>query len=54
MSITSQAEETANVIPTDLYDYLVSLTRQATATYLAQEGIAIELEAIAHTSEFLS
>src|SRR6202790_1097204 len=44
MSITSQAEETANVIPTDLYDYLVSLTRQATATYLAQEGIAIELE----------
>ncbi len=44
MSITSQAEETANVIPGDLYDYLVSLTRQATATYLAQEGIAIELE----------
>ena len=44
MSITSQAEETANVIPDDLYDYLVSLTRQATTTYLAQEGIAIELE----------
>ena len=44
MSLTSQAEETANVIPGDLYDYLVSLTRQATATYLAQEGIAIELE----------
>jgi arginyl-tRNA synthetase len=44
MSITSQAEETANVIPGDIYDYLVSLTRQATATYLAQEGIAIELE----------
>src|SRR5579859_5630049 len=44
MSITSQAEETANVIPGDIYDYLVSLTRQATATYLAQEGIAVELE----------
>lgn len=44
MSITSQAEDTANVIPGDIYDYLVSLTRQATATYLAQEGIAVELE----------
>jgi arginyl-tRNA synthetase len=44
MSITSQAEETAYMIPGDLYDYLVSLTRQATATYLAQEGIAIDLE----------
>lgn len=44
MSITSQAEETANVIPGDIYEYLVSLTRQATATYLAQEGIDVELE----------
>ena len=44
MSITSQAEETANGIPGDIYEYLVSLTRQATATYLAQEGITIELE----------
>jgi arginyl-tRNA synthetase len=44
MSITSQAEETANVIPSAIYDYLVSLTRQATVTYLAQEGIVIELE----------
>ncbi|HKV59069.1 MAG TPA: arginine--tRNA ligase [Ktedonobacteraceae bacterium] len=44
MSITSQAEDTASMIPGDLYDYLVSLTRQATATYIAQEGIAIELE----------
>ena len=44
MSISSQAEETANVIPGDIYDYLVSLTRQAAATYLAQEGIAVELE----------
>jgi arginyl-tRNA synthetase len=44
MSITSQAEETASMIPGDLYDYLVSLTRQATATYLAQEGIALDLE----------
>src|SRR5260370_37194061 len=44
MSITSQAEETAYMIPGDLYDYLVSLTRQATATYLAQEVIAIDLE----------
>src|SRR5215467_7348192 len=44
MSLTSQAEETANVIPVDIYDYLVSLTRQATATYLAQEGITIDLE----------
>src|SRR5712691_1035769 len=44
MSITSQAEETAYMIPGDLYEYLVSLTRQATATYLAQEGIAIDLE----------
>src|SRR5712692_9543154 len=44
MSITSQAEEAAYMIPGDLYDYLVSLTRQATAIYLAQEGIAIDLE----------
>jgi len=44
MSITSQAEETASMIPGDLYEYLVSLTRQATATYLAQEGISIDLE----------
>src|SRR5260370_14075134 len=44
MSITSQAEEAAYMIPGDLYEYLVSLTRQATATYLAQEGIAIDLE----------
>ncbi len=44
MSITSQAEDTANGIPGDIYEYLVSLTRQATATYLAQEGIAVELE----------
>ncbi len=44
MSLTSQAEETASMIPGDLYEYLVSLTRQATATYLAQEGIAVELE----------
>src|SRR5216684_3905882 len=44
MSITSQAEETAYMIPGDLYDYLVSLTRQATATYLAQEGIDLDLE----------
>ncbi|MGH2495057.1 MAG: arginine--tRNA ligase [Ktedonobacteraceae bacterium] len=44
MSITSQAEGTASMIPGDLYDYLVSLTRQATASYIAQEGIAIELE----------
>jgi len=41
MSITSQ---TANAIPGDLYDYLVSLTRQATTTYLAQEEIIIDLE----------
>ncbi len=44
MSITSQAEETASMIPGDIYEYLVSLTRQATAAYLAQEGIAVELE----------
>src|SRR5690349_15244524 len=44
MSLTSQAEETANAIPGDIYDYLVSLTRQATAKYLAQESIAVELE----------
>src|ERR1700737_4180709 len=44
MPITSQAEETANMIPGDLYDYLVSLPRQAAATYLAQEEISIELD----------
>ena len=44
MSLTSQAEETAGMIPGDLHEYLVSLTRQATATYIAQEGIEIDPE----------
>lgn len=44
MSTTSQASETADAIPGDLHDYLVSLIRQATATYLAQESIDADIE----------
>src|ERR1700680_4781276 len=44
MPITSQEQETTNAIPGDLYDYLVSLIEKATATYLAREQIAVDLE----------
>ncbi len=44
MSITSQEQETMNTMPGDLRDYLVSLVEQATASYLAQEQIAIDIE----------
>lgn len=44
MSVTSQAEEMAQAAPGDLYEYLVSLIKQATAAYLAQENISFDLE----------
>jgi arginyl-tRNA synthetase len=44
MSIRSQEQETMNETPGDLHDYLVSLIRQATAAYLAQEQIAADSE----------
>src|SRR5713226_6165514 len=44
MSVISKAEETAESAPGDLYEYLTTLVKQATNTYLAQEQIDIELE----------
>jgi hypothetical protein len=42
MPTTSQ--EPAMAIPGDLHDYLVSLIKQATVTYLAQESLDIDVE----------
>ncbi|HEV2581942.1 MAG TPA: arginine--tRNA ligase [Ktedonobacteraceae bacterium] len=42
MPTTSQ--EPAMAIPGDLHDYLVSLIKQATITYLAQESIVVDIE----------
>src|ERR1700674_5510936 len=44
MSITSQAQQTADATPGDLHDYLVSLIKQAAATYIAQEQITCDIE----------
>ena len=44
MSITSQEHETADAIPGDLHDYLVSLVKHATIKYLAQESIDVDIE----------
>src|SRR5712692_6600431 len=44
MSITSQAQETAESRPKDLYEYLTELIKQATRTYLAQEQIDFNVE----------
>ena len=44
MSIRSQEQETMYATPGDLHDYLVSLVKQATAAYLAQEHIAVDSE----------
>src|SRR5579871_1957844 len=44
MSIRSQEQETMYATPEDLHDYLVSLVKQATAAYLAQEHKEIDSE----------
>lgn len=44
MSTMSQARETASANPGDLHDYLISLVKQATSAYLAQESLDVDLE----------
>jgi arginyl-tRNA synthetase len=44
MSITSQAAETAESQPRDIYEYLTQLVKQATITYLDQERIDFDVE----------
>lgn len=44
MSITSQAQETAESQPEDLYEYLTRLIKQAVRAYVAQEQIDFDVE----------
>ena len=44
MSSISQEQETVHALPGDLYEYLVSLVKQAAATYIAQEEISCDVE----------
>src|SRR5712692_2831450 len=44
MSVTSQAEETAESKPRDFYEYLTTLVKRAATAYLAQEQIQFDVE----------
>lgn len=44
MTITSKAVHMTEIPPKDLYDYLTTLVKQATTTYLAQEHINFDVE----------
>ena len=44
MSISSEAQEMAETMPKDLHEYLVTLVKQATRAYLAQENKDADVE----------
>jgi arginyl-tRNA synthetase len=46
MTTTSEAQETAEAAPQDLYDYLCTLIREAARSYLAREQISYPVEAL--------